>query len=249
MLLFVAPRAVWTRQDDWGATLGLKGSGSHSITMERAFVPARFVLENAWMVDADPSANPGVHVHESASYGGRTLAIFQVGLTALAIGGVRAALDEYEHLIRTRNTQRPPIVKRCEDPDYQLWFGRAIGRVAAAEAAIMGLLRRHEELCRRSVANGIPYTREDDLRLNIVARDALTLAWTALQDDIFRTAGTSAAVNGTRLERVFRDVVMDWGHFGNIIRDWAARELAREHLGLAAGRALRPDREHTVTRS
>src|SRR5262249_33852952 len=31
ILLFVAPRGTWTMLDDWGDTLGLKGSGSHSV--------------------------------------------------------------------------------------------------------------------------------------------------------------------------------------------------------------------------
>lgn len=249
MLLFVAPRDRWTRLDDWGRTLGLKGSGSHSITMDRAPLPPEFVLENAWLVDADPAGNPGYRIHGNPLYGGRTLAIFQAGLAALAIGGVKGAIDEYEELIRTRRTQRPPIIPRFQDPDYQVWFGRAIGRVAAAEAALIGLLRRHEELCRRSVEDGVAYSREDDLRLNSVAREALTLAWTALQDDIFRTGGSSAAVNGQRLERIYRDVSMDWSHFGNILRDWTGRELAHEHLGLAAGPALKPDQVHTVARA
>lgn len=245
MLLFVAPRDRWTRLDDWGRTLGLKGSGSHSITMDGARLPGWLVLENAWLVDADPAGNPGYRIHGNPLYTGRTLALFQTGLAALAVGGAKGALDEYEGLIRTRRTQRPPIIPRYQDPDYQLWFGRAIGRVTAAEAALMGLLRRHTELCRRSAEEGIPYTREDDLRLNTVARDALTLAWAALSDDIFRTAGSSAAVNGQRLERIVRDVAMDWSHFGNILRDWTARELAHERLGLVAGPALRPDRVHT----
>ena len=59
-----------------------------------------------------------------------------------------------------------------------------------------------------------------------------------------RTAGTSATRNGERIERIFRDITMDWGHIGNATRDWAWRELARERLGLAAAAALRPDRAH-----
>lgn len=245
LVLFVVPRDRWTRLDDWGATLGLKGSGSHSITMTAARVPDHFVLPNRWLVDSDPSSNPGYAIHGNPLYAGRTLAIFQAGLGILAIGGIKGALDEYELQIRTRNTQRPPITPRFHDPDYQLWFGRAIGRVDAAEAAVFGVIDRHVELCRRSVEDGVPYTREDDLLLNAVAREALTLAWTALHDDIFRTGGSSAAVNGQRFERIYRDVSMDWGHFGNILRDWTARELAHEHLGLLEGPALQPDRVHT----
>jgi 3-hydroxy-9,10-secoandrosta-1,3,5(10)-triene-9,17-dione monooxygenase len=249
ILLFVVPRDQWTMLDDWGYTLGLKGSGSHSIRMDRARVPAHYVLENQWLVDAGANGSPGLRLHGNPMYAGRNLAIFQSELAALAIGGVKGAIEEYETLIRTRKTQRPPIVERYLDPDYQRWFGAAMGRAAAAEAAVIQLAKRYMRSTRRSAEEGIPFSREDDLRLNIVAREALTLAWTAMQDDIFRTAGTSAARNGERMERIWRDVAMDWGHFGNIVRDWSARELAREHLGLVAGPALKPDQVHTVGRS
>jgi 3-hydroxy-9,10-secoandrosta-1,3,5(10)-triene-9,17-dione monooxygenase len=235
--------------DDWGATLGLKGSGSHSIRMERAKVPSHYVLENQWLVDAGANGTPGWRIHGNPMYAGRNLAIFQGELAALAIGGVKGAIDEYEELIRTRKTQRPPIVYRYLDPDYQRWFGHAIARAAAAEAAVIQLAKRYLRFAAQAAEEGRPFTREDDLRLNIVAREALTLAWTAMQEDIFRTAGTSAAKNGERMERIFRDVAMDWGHFGNIVRDWSARELAREHLGLVAGGALKPDQVHTVGRT
>ncbi|HVW18446.1 MAG TPA: acyl-CoA dehydrogenase family protein [Solirubrobacteraceae bacterium] len=247
MLLFIAPRDRWERLDDWGATLGLKGSGSHSVRMESAFLPDRYVLENRWLVDTDPAVNPGYAIHGNPIYAQRTLAVFQATLGALAIGAVRGAIDEYEQQIRTRRTQRPPIVPRYLDPDYQAWLGRAIARTAAAEAALLGMLRRHLELCRRSVEGGVPYSREDDLRLNVVARDALTLAWTALQDDLYRTGGTQASAAGQRLERIFRDVAQDWSHFGNTLRDWTARELGHERLGLVRGPALRPDTVHTGT--
>ena len=43
ILLFIAPRESWTMLDDWGDTLGLKGSGSHSVRFENADV-----LANRW---------------------------------------------------------------------------------------------------------------------------------------------------------------------------------------------------------
>jgi 3-hydroxy-9,10-secoandrosta-1,3,5(10)-triene-9,17-dione monooxygenase len=249
ILLFVAPREEWTMLDDWGGTLGLKGSGSHSIRIDGARLPSRCVLENRWLVDADPGGNVGVKVHGNPLYAGRTLSIFQTTLASLAVGGAKGAIEEYEALLRTRKTQRPPIRLRSLDPDYQRWLGQAISRTAAAETALMGLLARYTEICHRGVESGVPFSREDDLRLNIVAREALTLAWTAMQEDIYRTAGTSAARNGERMERIFRDLAMDWGHFGNIMRDWSARELAREHLGLVEGPAPKPDQVHTVERT
>ena len=67
--------------------------------------------------------------------------------------------------------------------------------------------------------------------------------FSAMQGEIFRTAGSSAARRGQRIERIFRDMSIGWGHFGTIVRDWTAREWTREHFGLV-GEVLRPDRLH-----
>jgi 3-hydroxy-9,10-secoandrosta-1,3,5(10)-triene-9,17-dione monooxygenase len=249
ILLFVAPRESWTMLDDWGDTLGLKGSGSHSVRFEHARIPEHLVLENTWMVDTDVrGGTPGYRLHGNPMYAGRTLSFFEGELAAVMIGALKGALDEYEELLRTRKTQRPPIVPRYLDPDYQRWLGLAIGRLATAEAALIQLAEQWHELCRRSVEEGPPFSREDDLRLNIVAREALTLAWNTMQGQVFLTAGTSAARNGQRLERIFRDMAMGWGHFGTIVGDWAARELAREHLGLAEELAARPEEDYYARR-
>jgi 3-hydroxy-9,10-secoandrosta-1,3,5(10)-triene-9,17-dione monooxygenase len=244
MLLFIVPRSEWKMLADWGDTLGLRGSGSHSIQMENAYVPAHSVLEGQWLVDTDTTASPGLRLHGNPLYAGRTLSVFQSELSALATGALKGAIEEYESLIRARRTQRPPIVARYLDPDYQRWFGQAIARAAAAETLLGAVARQWSEYGRRFAAEGRIFSRADDLELNVLAREALTLAWTSLQEDIFRTAGTSAARNGGRIERAFRDVAMDWGHVGNVTRDWAWRELARERLGLIEGAALKPDRPH-----
>jgi 3-hydroxy-9,10-secoandrosta-1,3,5(10)-triene-9,17-dione monooxygenase len=244
VLLFVAPRDTWTMLDDWGDTLGLKGSGSHSVHLEGAYIPDRYALENTWLVDTDVSkGTPGSRLHGNPMYAGRTLSFFQSELASIMVGAAKGALEAYESTLRTRKTQRPPIVERYLDPDYQRWFGRAVGLVAAAEAMLIQCAEQYMELCARGADNGEPFSREDDLRLNIVAREALTMAWNAMQGEIFRTAGTSLTRSGQRLERVFRDMSMGWGHFGTIVGDWAARELAREHLGVAPAAPPKPDRE------
>jgi 3-hydroxy-9,10-secoandrosta-1,3,5(10)-triene-9,17-dione monooxygenase len=244
ILLFVAPRECWTMLDDWGDTLGLKGSGSHSVRFEGAVIPEHFALEDTWMVDTDVSkGTPGLALHGNPMYAGRTLSFFESELASVMVGAAKGALEEYETTLRTRTTQRPPIVERYLDPDYQRWFGRAMGLVAAAEAMVLQCAEQYMETCRRGVESGEPFSRKDDLRINIVAREALTMAWNAMQGEIFRTAGTSMARSGQRLERIFRDMAMGWGHFGTIVGDWAARELAREHLGIAAAVPARPERE------
>jgi 3-hydroxy-9,10-secoandrosta-1,3,5(10)-triene-9,17-dione monooxygenase len=244
ILLFVAPRDTWTMLDDWGDTLGLKGSGSHSVRFEGARIPAHFALENTWLVDTDVSkGTPGLRLHGNPMYAGRTLSFFQTELAALMVGGLKGALLEYETILTSRKTQRPPIVLRHLDPDYQRWFGLALGQTAAAESMVMHAAEQYMELCARLLETGEPFTREDDLRLNVVAREGVRLSWEVMHGLIFKTAGTSAAKDGERLQRIFRDMAMDWGHFGTLAGDWAARELAKEHLGLQAEPPPRPDQE------
>ena len=73
-----SPSRSWTMLDDWGDTLGLKGSGSHSVRFEQAFIPERFVLADTWMVDTNVSGGtPGVRIHGNPMYAGRTLAYFE----------------------------------------------------------------------------------------------------------------------------------------------------------------------------
>jgi 3-hydroxy-9,10-secoandrosta-1,3,5(10)-triene-9,17-dione monooxygenase len=247
-LLFVAPRSTWTMLDDWGDSLGLKGSGSQSIRFDNARIPAHFALEDTWMVDVDVSrGTPGYRLHGNPMYASRALAFFSIEFGALVVGMAKGALDEYESIITTRKTQRPPIVLRSLDPDYQRWFGAALGRTAAAEATLIQCAEQWMEVCRRSVEEGVPFSRKEDLRLNIIGREAMRLVWDAMESYIFRTAGSSAARNGQRMERTFRDLAMGWSHFHSSLADWSARELAREHLGLAT-EAPRPDQDYYAQR-
>ena len=51
-------------QDDWGHTIGLKGSGSHSITFDGGTIPAHWAIEGAFMVDmASDDGTEGYRLH------------------------------------------------------------------------------------------------------------------------------------------------------------------------------------------
>ena len=69
-------------------------------------------------------------------YGGGPLSFMLLELGARAVGISRGALDAYEELMTSRLTIYPPIVPRSEDPDYQLRYGEATGKISAAEAAV-----------------------------------------------------------------------------------------------------------------
>ena len=233
MLLFVAPRSEWTMLDDWGNLLGLKGSGSQSVVFDHCQIPAHWGLENTFMIDVDVSnGTPGLELHGNPIYAGRAIGPFTICLAALIVGAAYCALDEYEVLLNTKLTRRPPMVLRKYDSDFQRWFGTAMAKVATAEAALLNAADQHMELCQRFVDEGVPFSFADDMRVGCIGREALLQAWETMQGDIWRTAGSSAAGKGERIERMFRDTSMFNSHFNVQLRDWAFRALARERLGL-----------------
>ena len=96
-------------------------------------------------------ARPGLELHGDPMYGGRAIGPFTVSLAALIVGAAYCALDEYEILMETRQTRRPPMMLRKLDPDFQRWYGAALSKIATAEAA---MLQR-----RRSAHGAVPAVR------------------------------------------------------------------------------------------
>ncbi len=226
-MMFVMPRDQWTRLDDWGSQLGLKGSGSHSVSIEKAHIPAHFGLPGIHLgLHSVADGTPGRELHGNPMYGGGILSSLQFQLAAMSVGMATGALDAYEDLMRERTTIFPPIVSRTEDPDYQGHFGDASGRIATAEAALTDAVRQWEDTAARGAA---AFTREVDLRLATICREVVRLCWTAVSDDLFPTAGSSAVRRGSRLERVWRDMSTLHSHAGVAVflESVANRELAQ----------------------
>lgn len=234
-VLFIARREQWTMLDDWGQLLGLKGSGSNSIVFDKAFLADRFVVPNVSMVAIEVEhGTPGQRLHENPIYGGRPGGFFQAELSAVMIGAALAATEEYESFMRGKTTARPPVGPRLLDPDYQRWLGAALGRIEAADCILTESAEQYMAICARAKAGGGQFTREEDLRLNMVTREAFKLAYSAVHDIVVHTAGSSALRAGERIDRVMRDMLMAWGHLASVVEDAIARDLARERLGIPA---------------
>jgi 3-hydroxy-9,10-secoandrosta-1,3,5(10)-triene-9,17-dione monooxygenase len=208
-LLFVAPRAEWEMLDDWEGQLGLRGSGSHSITMRNGRVPDRFTRP-VHIAEISPAEHlPGQDVHGNPEYGGPLFSFMSLAGAAISLGMARGALDAYTELMYSRQTMFPPIVDRVDDPDYQLWYGEAVSLIDLGEAAMLHAVRRWCEL-----AAGGSATPEDDLRIALLCRQAATACWRAIESYVMPTAGSSAMRTGQRLERVWRDLSTGRSHPG-----------------------------------
>jgi 3-hydroxy-9,10-secoandrosta-1,3,5(10)-triene-9,17-dione monooxygenase len=233
-MIFVVPREQWRRLDDWGAQLGLKGSGSHSVAIEKAHIPAHFALPGTHMATTSPvHGTAGRELHDNGLYGGGLLSALQFQLGAVSIGMATGALDAYAELMRDRRTLFPPVTLRAENPDYQSHYGEAAGRIASAEAALTDAARQWQETADRGAA---AFTREVDLKLATISREAVRLCWTAVADHLFPTAGSSAVRSGARVERVWRDMSTLHSHAGVsvFLASLANRELAALVFDVAA---------------
>ncbi|GAA4422399.1 acyl-CoA dehydrogenase family protein [Actinokineospora soli] len=230
-VLFVIPRDQWTRLDDWGDQLGLKGSGSHSIAIAGQTIPEHYLLDTHLSMYEVSEDTPGVRLHANPMYGGGPMSFMMFESAVLAVGMAQGALDSYAELMRTRTTSFPPIVPRTEDPDFQLWFGEATGRIATAEAAVFDAMRQWTELAEQGPS---AFTKEREWRIATICRETIRLAWTAVEKYLFPTAGSSSVRRGQHVERVWRDMSMMQSHAGIavVLNTMANRELAWAHFGI-----------------
>lgn len=225
------PRSDWTFRDDWGRTLGLKGSGSHTLDVIEAFVPDRFVIEGTNIATiSNEGGTHGLHLHGNPMYNARGTGLFSIELGSLALGAARAALEEYEAALRTKTVALPPPRLRSEDPTYLRWYGEAVVALAAAEASMDAAIAEFDEVAARSAAGTGTYTVGDDERLGRIAFTAQTGAWRVVEDIVIRTIGSSALVDGTRMQRIWRDLTMLHGHQNSVLQQVTAPMFAAEWL-------------------
>ncbi len=235
----VVPRAACTVLDDWGGdkVLGMRASGSNSVRIENAFVPAHHVGTLSPGLAATPESmadgTPGTRLHGNPMYLGRLAGPFHATLVVPIIGAARAALDEYEAAITTRKTQSMPQMSRFQHFDFQRPFGHALTLTDAAEALMLKGCEMYADYCARWAADGTPITTEENMRLWGMIQHAGSMACEAVEL-LFHSAGSAPARKGHRLQRYFNDVAMYRGHSSAQQLNFASG-LARLHFGLPWG--------------
>ena len=145
------------------------------------------------------------------------------------IGAARAALDEYEQIIKTKMTYFPPQVPRYTHPDYQRTYGHALALTDAAEAIVLHVGDRYMELAERWAATGEPFParRRPAVRDGPAGRPA---GRAGRAGDLRRLVLLGGQAR-TRLQRYYRDVAMYHGHIASQYLTTAG-DLARVHFGL-----------------
>ena len=208
---FIVPREKFEILPDWGgeASLGMQGSGSNSIRLNRVWVPAHHVASADVMMSSLPfnEGTPGTRLHGNPMYIGVAAGAFLTEFGAITTGAARAALEEYERLLDVTPIPRGGGRVRRSDPEAWRVLGKAMNLADAAEAVTMAAVGAYTEQCDRWARDGTPIAAADTLKLWGMSQEASQLACRAV-DMLFETAGPRAALGGQRMQRYFRDIQM-----------------------------------------
>ncbi|MGP0094697.1 MAG: acyl-CoA dehydrogenase [Xanthobacteraceae bacterium] len=229
------PRDKLRILDDWGGdqTFGMRASGSHSVEINDAFVPRHHAVPMQGLftrAEDMRDGTPGTRLHGNPMYLGRVAGPYHMSLITPVIGAAKAALDEYEDIIRTKKTNFPPIVPRAEHEDYQRALGQATVLTDAAENLMIRGGEIYMEMCQRWAVDGTLITVEQNLRLWAMLQQAGRMACDAVEL-LFKTAGAAVTRKGSRMERYLRDTQMYRTHPSALFENfWAP--VGRAQLGL-----------------
>ncbi|MFZ1991360.1 MAG: acyl-CoA dehydrogenase family protein [Alphaproteobacteria bacterium] len=231
---FIVARDKVTMLNDWGGdySLGMQSSGSNSVKVENVFVPDRhfFFDDMLFSSKSDGSGTYGTELHGNPMYIAVVGGIYHATFGAIMTGTARAALDEYEDIMRKRTVPNTPVL-RINDPESQRIIGKAIQLTDSAEALTIACGNRYKEQCDRWARDKTPISAEDTLRLWGMAQEACFMANEATEM-LFKTAGSSATNPGQKMGRYFRDIQMYITHPSSQTR--IPSMIAQNYLGIGS---------------
>jgi 3-hydroxy-9,10-secoandrosta-1,3,5(10)-triene-9,17-dione monooxygenase len=228
----IVPREKFRMLDNWGDLIGLKGSGSHSVVIEDAAIPAHHTITLDEWLGIGVTSTPGYLLHRNPLYGGAFLAVALGELNSVQVGNAQAAVDEYERLLNrpTRHAGASDGRKRSDDTNYQRLLGLALAKTDAAYSILIRCGELYHEYARLAMEEGEAFSEERTFRIYGQLMTAHQLCWEA-GDMMFRAGSTTGARDGARMQRYWRDLCA-FRTNGIHQLDFRATSIAQAHLGL-----------------
>lgn len=221
-MTILVPRADFVIDDVWDV-IGLRGTASNDIIVERAFVPAHRVIRN---YEQAQLRCPGQKVNPGPLYRMPFGTLFTTTVTAPLIGMALGCYRFYTEAMRDRVRLSLGGGRFAEDQFAQVAVARAASEI---DAAILQTDRNVREIYEYAVrGETIPFqlrlrARRDQVRATERAVAAI--------DTLFQTAGGNSLRRGNPIERAWRDA-----HAGSLhVANEAERALAmygKSELGL-----------------
>ena len=220
-LFFSVHRDQYELMDDWHGMLGLKGSGSQTVRLKDSFIPDNLVVAtNFSRLSTDENGMTlGYAHHGNPFYRIPQLSFAANYANAVMVGAAYAALDEYEHVAKTKKPQTitalgiKPVKVNAQVVEVQKNFGLAHADCEAAEGVLFAASHELERMGRDG------YKMEDIFRMTMQIAVAGKISWKAVEETLWRTIGSSQGMSGARMERYWRDLSIAWNSPNNGYRE------------------------------
>ncbi len=199
----MVPRKDYEIIDDW-QTLGMRGTGSRSVKIEKAFVPAHRVCS---MAVAMPGHEfPGLRVHKNPIYKIPLAGFGGYGIGGCMIGNAQGALDEVIEHVKARSTAYTGAKMR-DFQSVQYRVSLAAGKIDAAHQWL-----RHDCIEANDLVNaGGTFDTLTKIKYRRNAAIACKMATEAV-DILYEMMGAHGIYDSAPLQRRFRDAHAAAGH-------------------------------------
>ncbi|WP_422421605.1 acyl-CoA dehydrogenase family protein [Pseudomonas sp. GZD-222] len=217
---FLLPRADYQIQRNW-EVLGLRGTGSHDIVVEDAFVPAHRVQRTN---NCTLEATPGRLANTNPIYAIPFAQVFSRAVSTSAIGALQGAID----LFRANAAQHigKHGARTADDPAAQTAVAEA---TLTVDSLKLVLERNYEHLMQLARAGEYP---DVETRLLYRYQSAYVTNLCAEKvNELLRCMAASGLYTSNPVARLFRDLHQARGHIANNYQAYG-RTLGAVQLGL-----------------
>jgi indole-3-acetate monooxygenase len=197
--------AAMVREDLW-EVMGLCGTGSDSYSVTDLFVPTEYsVVPRA--IARDQQLPEGVRAEPEPErrergtlYRFTSQAVFQTGLSSVAVGIARAVIDDFIELARKKSPSSA-LQSLRDDTWIQARIAQADAKISAASAWLVKLLEEAWEECETAGEPSFPMR----VKIRTACTHQISEAREAV-DMIFLEAGATAIFKSNAFERRLRDI-------------------------------------------
>ncbi len=216
---FLLPRGDFEIVRTWRTT-GLKGTGSHDIVVDGAFIPEHRTHR---MADAAAGTNPGLGP-DNPLYRYPYWQVFLRSVSTAAIGGLQGMVNAFIRYGSARTGSSG--VPTAADPDAAL----ALAEAVAAIAEMKGTLERNFARMAEGVAGGEPLS-EHERRLFKFQAAMVPQRCLDLASRLFAASGGTGVFASQPFGRFYNDLMVMGNHFANQYRP-VGRKWGEAMMGL-----------------
>lgn len=201
---FVVPKTGFTIDQASWSVAGMKGTGSKSIAMDKAYVPEHRTHR---LIDEAHDTNPGYSVNDRPLYRFGRMGIFWTAICCCAVGAATGGLDAFIADAKTRKNRLGTGTSVSDNPFLLLRLANALSDVGNIHRRLHATWNEIFDC----VCRGEQPSRLLRARARFEAADANATSFEAFSE-VYSVAGGGAASTKNPLQQFLRDLMTMRNH-------------------------------------